>query len=125
MSERASADFPRSSSCYRSRGFRQPASPDHRRVANDSQVMVHGWDLRCKPEVTYVHSTSTTLADQVLSHRQGVPRERCRGGVSPAEVARQRRLLQLPQKALHPMENHTLGGRLPLASYLMNRWCNQ
>ena len=60
------------------------------------------------------------MAEQVLSHLQGVLRERCRVWVSPAEVARQRRLLQLLQKALHPMETHTLEGR-PLATYLMNR----
>ena len=85
-------------------------NPDTSRVASDIQEELRLWGLRGKPEVACVHSTGVAFADEVLSQLQRELRERCTRWVAPAEVARKRRLLQLPPKDLGGRENHELGG---------------
>jgi hypothetical protein len=85
-------------------------NPDTSRVSSEIEETLSGWKLPGTPHVVCVHSTGAAFAEQVLAQR-GL-RQRCAGWVAPAEVARKRRMLQLPPKNLGGQEDHKLGGRV-------------
>ena len=85
-------------------------NPDASRAATDVQEELRLWGLGGRPRVQCVHSTAEAFTEQVLA-QHGL-RAQCAEWVAPAEVARKRRLLQLPPKNLGGQENHKLGGRV-------------